>query len=125
MERVGRIFLNPTNEIKRGMKRLVVLWIQRDIKLRPGLLVPFCPEMPAQRRFAKCFYARFEFLWLLLQDFNIGRDALGLDRSAGWGEIACSRQPQSPIAGAKWNDALHRSLAKRASTDDRRAPMIL
>jgi hypothetical protein len=89
------------------MKRFVVLRIRRDIGLRAGPLVPFCLEVPAQRRLAARIRARLEFLRQFLQDFNIGRDALGLDRSAGRGEVACSRQPQSPIAGTKWNDALH------------------
>ena len=43
---------------------------------------------------------------------------------AGRGEVARGGQPQSPIAGTKRDDGLHRSLAERASTDDRRTPVI-
>ena len=48
VRRVGRVLLNLANEIKRGMKRFIVLGIRRDIRLRAGLLVPSCLEMAAQ-----------------------------------------------------------------------------
>ena len=107
------------------MERLIVLRIRRDIGLRAGLLVTFRFEMPPQRCLAARIGARLELLRHLLQDLNVGRDAFGLDRAAGRGEVPRRGQPQSPIAGTKRNDGLHRSLAERACTDDRRAPVIL
>src|SRR5271165_3709543 len=107
------------------MERLIVLGFWRDVGLRARLLGTFGLEMPAQRRLALGIVARLELLGHVLQRFDIGRDALGLDRPAGWREVARSGEPQSPIAGAKWNDGLHRSLAEGAGTDDRRASVIL
>src|SRR6516164_55366 len=99
------------------MERLVVLWIRRNVGLRAGLLFPFCLEMPAQRGFALRIGALFELLWDVLQDLNVGRDAFGLDGTAGRREIARGRQPQCAVAGAKRDDGLYRSLAERAGAD--------
>ena len=79
------------------MECFVVLRIRRDIGLRAGLLVPFRFEMPAQRRLAARIGARLEFLRHVLQDLDVGRDAFGLDRAAGRGEIARGGQPQAPL----------------------------
>src|SRR5438034_6572027 len=112
VRRVRRVLLDATNEIERGVKRLVVLRIRRDIGLRAGLLVAFGLEVSAQRSFAARVSARFELLGQLLQHLDVGRNALRLDRAAGWGEVARGSQPERPIAGAERNDGLYRALAE-------------
>src|SRR3984893_19208955 len=99
------------------MSPFVVFWIRREIGLRAGLLVSLRLEVPAQRRLAARIGAPLELLRQLLQHFNIGGDALGLDRAAGRGEVPRRGQPQSPVAGTKRNDRLHRSFAEGACAD--------
>src|SRR5215472_15423936 len=125
VRRVGRVLLDAADEIERSVKGLVVLRIRRDIGLRAGLLVAFGLEVSAQRSLAARVGARFELLGHLLQHLDIGQDALRLDGTSGWGEVACGCQPQRSIAGAERNDGLHRALAERACADDGRAPVIL
>src|SRR6476659_2971734 len=125
IRRISRVLLNAANEIKRGVERLVILRIRRDVGLRAGLLVAFGLEVSAQRSLAARVGARFQLFRHILQYLDVGRDALRLDRAAGRGEIARRGQPQRAIAGAEGNDGLHRALAKRARADDRRAAMIL
>jgi putative transposase len=48
VRRVGRVLQDVTHEIERGVKRLVVLRIWRNIGLRAGLLVPFGLQVSAQ-----------------------------------------------------------------------------
>jgi len=50
--RVCRVLLDAADEIERGVQRLVVLRIRRDIGLRAGLLVAFGLKVSAQRRLA-------------------------------------------------------------------------
>src|SRR5262249_55252984 len=38
---VGRVLLDAANEIERGVERLVILRVRRDVGLRAGLLVAF------------------------------------------------------------------------------------
>src|SRR5262245_58570014 len=125
VRRVGRVLLDAAGEIERGVQRLVVLRIRRDVGLRAGLLVAFGPEVSAQRRLAARVGARLEFLGYLLQYLDVGRDALRLDGASGRGEVAPGCQPQRPIARPERNDGLHRALAERARADDGRAPVIL
>src|SRR5262249_21610317 len=49
IRRVSRVLLDAADEIERGMERLVVLGIRRDIGLRAGLLVASGLEVAAQR----------------------------------------------------------------------------
>src|SRR5436190_1561147 len=72
VRRVRRILLDTADEIERGVKRLVVLRIRRDIGLRAGLLVAFGLEVSAQRSFAARVSARFELLGQLLQHLDVG-----------------------------------------------------
>src|SRR6266446_2936681 len=123
--RVGRVLLDAADEIERGVERLVVLRIWRDIGLRAGLLAAFGLEVAAQRCLAARVGARFELLRNLLEHFDVGRDTLRLDRASGRGEVAPAGQPERPIAGAERNDGLHRALAERACANDGRAPVIL
>src|SRR6266478_9627528 len=123
--RVCRVLLDAADEIERGVQRLVVLRIRRDIGLRAGLLVAFGLKVSAQRRLAARVGARFELLRHVLQHLYVGRDTLRLDRTSGRGEVARGGQPQRPIAGAERNDGLHRAFAERARADDGRAAMIL
>src|SRR5499433_776783 len=125
VRRVGRVLLDAADEIERGVERLVVLRVRRDIGLRAGLLVASGLEVAAQRSLAARVGARLELLGYLLQHLDVGRDALGLDGASGRGEVAGGGQPQRPIAGAERNDRLHRALAERARADDGRAAVIL
>src|ERR1700745_3429605 len=52
VRRVGRVLLDAADEIERGVQRLVVLRIRRDIGLRAGLLVAFGLKVSAQGRLA-------------------------------------------------------------------------
>src|SRR6516162_9734584 len=49
VRRVCRVLLDAADEIERGVQRLVVLRIRRDIGLRAGLLVASGPEVTAQQ----------------------------------------------------------------------------
>src|SRR5262249_21425677 len=124
IRRISRVLLDAADEIERGVERLVVLRIRRDIGLRAGLLVAFGLEVAAQGGLAAGVGARFELLGHVLQHLDVGRNALRLDGTSGWGEVARGCQPQRPIAGAERNDGLHRALAERAGADDGRAPGI-
>src|SRR6266436_6792537 len=104
VRRVGRVLLDAADEIERGVERLVVLRIWRDIGLRAGLLAAFGLEVAAQRCLAARVGARFELLRNLLEHFDVGRDTLRLDRASGRGEVAPGGQPERPIAGAERND---------------------
>src|SRR5258708_15659365 len=125
VRRVCRVLLDAADEIERGVQRLVVLRIRRDIGLRAGLLVAFGVKVSAQRRLAARGGARFELLRHVLQHLDVGRDTLRLDRTSGRSEVAGGGQPERSIAGAERNDGLHRALAERARADDGRAAMIL
>src|SRR5262249_47393452 len=117
VRRVCPVLLDATDEIERGVQRLVVLRIRRDIGLRAGLLVAFGLKVSAQRRLAARIGARFELLRHLLQHLDVGRDTLRLDRTSGRSEVAGGGQPQRAIAGAERDDGLQRSLAERARAD--------
>src|SRR5919197_1719382 len=99
VRRVGRVLLDAADEIERGVQRLVVLWIRRNIGLRAGLLVASGLEVAAQRSLAARLGARLEFLGHVLQHLDVGRDTRRLDRTSGWGEVAGGGQPQRPVAG--------------------------
>src|SRR5262249_29083185 len=62
IRRVGRVLLDAADEIERGVERLVVLRIRRDIGLRAGLLVALGLEVAAQRGLAARVGARLELL---------------------------------------------------------------
>src|SRR5262249_46908150 len=124
IRRISRVLLDAADEIERGVERLVVLRVRRDIGLRAGLLVALGLEVAAQRGLAARVGARLELLGYLLQHLDVGRNALRLDGASGRGEVARGGQPQRPIARAERNDGLHRALAERACADDRRAPVI-
>src|SRR5438067_6028641 len=85
IRRVSRVLLDVADEIKCGVKRLVILRIRRDVGLRAGLLVALCLEVAAQRSLTARVGARFELFRHVLEHLDVGRDALRLDRAAGWG----------------------------------------
>src|SRR6202030_1185003 len=106
-----RIVPGATQEFQGRIERLIVFGLRRDVRLRAALLVALRLEVAAQRRFALGFVRpRFHFLRHILQHFDVGGDALGLDRTAGRCEIPRRRQPQRAIAGAERNDGLYRTL---------------
>ena len=72
IRRVSRVLLDAADEIERGVERLVVLRIRRDIGLRAGLLVAFGLEMAAQRSLAARVGGRLEFLGHVLQHLDVG-----------------------------------------------------
>ena len=94
------------------MERLVILGFRGNVGLRAGLFVALRLKVPAQRSFATRIGARFELVRHVLQHLNVGRNTLGLNRSAGGSEIARRRQPQRAVAGTKRDDGLHRPLAE-------------
>src|SRR5262245_28343221 len=114
IRRVGRVLLDAADEIERGVERLVILRVRRDIGLRAGLLVASGLEVTTQRSLAARVGARLELLGHLLQHLDVGRDTLRLDRASGRGEVARGSQPESPSARAERNDGLHRALTERA-----------
>src|SRR6516162_6571723 len=88
VRRVGRVLLDAADEIERGVQRLVILWIRRDIGLRAGLLVASGLEVAAQRSLAARVVARFELLRHVLQHLDVGRDTLRL-----LSQVALARKP--------------------------------
>src|SRR5262245_40638346 len=125
IRRISRVLLDAADEIERGVERLIVLRIRRDIGLRAGLLVALGLEVAAQRSLPARVGACLELLGHLLQHLDVGRNALRLDGASGRVELAPACQPQRPVARAERNDGLHRALAERAGADDGRAPVIL
>src|SRR5262249_55415672 len=105
--------------------RLVVLRIRRDVGLRAGLLLAVALEVATQRRLSARVGPLLELIRNFLQDLDVGRDALGLDRAPGRREVARRGEPQRAVAGAERNDGLHRALAERAGADNGRALVIL
>src|SRR5215470_6182577 len=88
VRRVSRVLLDAADEIERGVERLVVLRIRRDIGLRAGLLAALGLEVPAKRSLAARVGARLELLGYLLEHLDVGRNTLRLDRASGRGEVA-------------------------------------
>src|SRR5690349_16433704 len=87
--REGRIGAGAAQKLESRVERLVVLGLGRHIGLRAGLLVALRLEVAAQRRLALGL-SRGAGLHLprhFLQDLDVGRDALGLDRLAGRREV--------------------------------------
>src|SRR5262249_56217912 len=105
------------DQVERGVQRLVVLRIRRDVGLRAGLLVAFGLEMSAQRSLAAGVGARLELLRNLLQHLDVGRDALRLDRAPGRAEVTRRGQPERAVAGAKRKERLHPTLAEGPRAD--------
>ncbi len=61
----------------------------------------------------------------VLQDLDVGLDALGLDRAARRRVVARRGQAQRAVVLAERDDGLHRALAERARADDGRALVVL
>src|SRR6266478_3761467 len=81
VRRERRIGPGAAQEIERHTERLIVLGVRWNVGLRPRLFVALGLEVAAQRRFALGVgRPRFHFLRDILQDFDVGRDALGLYR---------------------------------------------
>ena len=93
-----RVHRHAAQQVERRVQRLVVLVVRRDPGLRAGLLGAVGRKVAAHRGFALQFGAALEFVRHVLQHFDIRRDALGLDRAAGGGEVARGGQRQRAIA---------------------------
>ena len=92
--------------------------VRRNVGLRAGLLFAFVAlEMAAQRRLAFGIGLGLQIVRHVLQNLDVRRNALGLDRTAGRREVARRGQPQRAVAGAERNDGLHRAFAERAGAD--------
>src|SRR4051794_34850762 len=78
----GRGRLDAMQQVGGGLQRLVVLGVRRHVGLRAGLLVAVVLQMAAQRGLALGVGARLQFFRHILQHFDVGHDALGLDRFA-------------------------------------------
>src|SRR5579863_4639728 len=112
-------------EVERLLERLVILFIGRHVRLRARFFAAFCLEVTAQRSLALGVGPRLQVFRHVLQHFDVGRDALGLNGAAGGCKVTRGGQPKCTIAGAKRNDGLHRALAERARAHKGRALVIL
>ncbi len=81
--------------------------------------------MAAQRGFALGVGAGLQLFRHVLQHFDVGHDALGLDRFAGRRVVAGGGETQRAVAGAERDDGLHRTLAERTGADQRRTLVVL
>src|SRR5205814_7541487 len=106
------VALGAAQQLQGEAERLVVLRIRRHVGLRTSLLLALRLKVAAQGRLALGIGARFELVRDVLEDLDIGRDALGLDRAAGRREVARRGQPQRAVARAERDDGLHRALAE-------------
>src|SRR5712672_4694971 len=86
--RRGQVDLDAVQEIARHLQGLVVLGVRRHVGLRAGLLVALGFQMAAQRGFALGVGPRLQLVRHVLKHLDIGNNALGLDRFAGWREVA-------------------------------------
>src|SRR6266851_1948517 len=123
--RRGGIDLDAVEQIGRHLQGLVVLGVRRHVGLRTGLFVALGFQMAAQRGFALGVGARLQLVGNVLQYFDIGNNAFGLDRFARWREVARGGETQRAVAGAERDDGLHRALAERAGADQRRTLVVL
>src|SRR5438132_1571024 len=105
--RIGRVLLRAPDQFERGLQRLVVRLVRRDIGLGASLLGAVGLEMAAQRGFAARIGTRLELVGNVLEHLDVGHDALGLDRAAGRREVARGGQPEGAVAGPKRDDGLH------------------
>src|SRR5712691_238610 len=126
VRREGRIALDAAQEIERERELLVVLRIWRDVGGRARLLLFLLAvlEMAAQRRLAARLDLALELFGQILNELDIGRDALGLNRAPGGGEVARGRELERTV-GSDRDHRLHRALAERAAAEDRRTLVIL
>src|SRR5579872_603315 len=111
-------------KIDRRDELLVILGVRRDIGLRALLLVVAVLQMALERGFALRIVLALQIVRHILEDLDVGIDALGLNRAAGWRVVTRRGQPQCAIL-AERDDRLHRALAEGARADQRRALMIL
>src|SRR5262245_19540274 len=77
--RERRVDLDAAHEIKRHVQRLVVPGIKRNVGLRARLLLAITFEVTQQGRFTAQVVTSLELLRHVLQHFDVGSDALGLD----------------------------------------------
>src|SRR5262249_61220013 len=87
IRRISRVLLDAADEIERGVERLVVLGIRRDVGLRAGLLVAFGFEVAAQRGLAARVGARLELFGHLLQHLDVRRNTFPLHGPSGCRQV--------------------------------------
>ncbi len=103
---------------------LVLLRVGRHIGLRAGLLVVAVLQVALERSLALGVVLALQIVGHVLEDLDVGLDALGLDRAARRRVVARRRQPQRAVL-AERHDRLHGALAEGAGADQRRALVIL
>src|SRR5215471_17002586 len=79
----------------------------------------------AQRGFALSVDLSLHVIRNVLQNFDVRRDALGLNRAPRRCVVPSRSQPQRAIAAAERNDRLYRSFAERAGADESGALLVL
>src|SRR6185437_14190563 len=124
--RVGRVLLYPAHEFHRHIELLVVLRIGRDVSRRALLLLLEFRvlEMAAERGLAAGLDLALQVFGQILHEFDIGLDALRLDRTARRREVARGRELER-AEGADRDHGLHRAFAEGAAAEERRALVVL
>ena len=80
--REGGIARRSVQQVEGHLECLIVRLIGRNIGLRAGLLGALGSEVAAQRCFALEVGLGLQVIGDILQDFDVRRDALGLNRAA-------------------------------------------
>ena len=122
--RASAACLTPCSRSIGGDELLVVLRVGRHIGLRAGLLVVAVLQMALERSLALGVVLALQIVGHVLENLDVGLDALGLDRAARRRVIARRGQAQRAVL-AERHDGLHGALAERARADQRRALVIL
>ena len=123
--REGGIGGRSAQQVQRRFDRFIVRFVRRHIGLRAGLLGTLGFEVAAQRCFALSVDLSLQVIRNVLQDFDVRRDARGLNRVPRRRVVPRRRQPQRAIAGAERNDCLHRPFAERSRADEGSALLVL
>ena len=83
IRRESGVARRSAQQVKRHLDRLIVRLVRRHIGLRAGFLAALGLEVAAQRGLALRIGLCLQVVGNILQHFDIGRDALGLDRPSG------------------------------------------
>src|SRR5499427_7628750 len=123
--REGGVARRSAQQVQRHFDRFIVRLIGGHIGLRASLLGTLGFEVAAQRCFALGVDLSLHVIRNVLQDFDVRRDARGLNRVPRRRVIPRRSQPQRAIAAAERNDRLHRSFAERSRADEGGALLVL
>src|SRR6516225_771139 len=112
--REGGIGGRSAQQVEAHLERLIDRLIGGHIGLRAGLLGTLGLKVAAERCFTLGVDLSLQVIWNILQDFDVRRDARGLNRAPRWRVVPRRCQPQRAIAAAMRNDRLYRSFAERS-----------